>query len=73
MKVYFDRPGVYVIEGNMYDETPINIATSLVISDDWVNTYKDNGETKINKDGVLETTRSFQILDEKAYFTNSNL
>ena len=73
MKVYFDRPGVYVIEGHMYDETPMNIATSLVISDDWVNTYKENGKTKINKDGVLETTTSFRILDETAYFTYSNL
>mgnify|MGYP003110400328 CR=1 FL=1 len=73
MKVYFDRPGVYLIEGHMYDETPMNIATTLVISDDWVNTYKDNGKTKINKDGVLETTRSFQILDENAYFTYTTL
>jgi|LUMC01.1.fsa_nt_gb hypothetical protein len=69
MKVYFDRPGVYVVEGHMYDETPINIATSLVISDDWVNTYKDNGETKINKDGVLETTTSIRVLHKKQYST----
>jgi len=73
MKVYFDRPGVYVIEGIMYDETPINIATSLVISDDWVNTYKDNGETKINKDGVLETTTSIRVLHKKQYSTYRNL
>ena len=73
MKVYFDRPGVYVIEGHMYDETPIYNMTTLVINDDWVNTYKDNGKTKINKDGVLETTRSFQILDENAYFTYTTL
>ena len=69
MKVYFDRPGVYVVEGHMYDETPINIATSLVISDDWVNTYKDNGKTKINKDGVLETTTSIRVLHKKQYST----
>ena len=73
MKVYFDRPGVYVIEGHMYDETPVNNVTTLVINDDWVNSYKDRGKTKINKDGVLETTTSFRILDEKAYFTYSNL
>ena len=73
MKVYFDRPGVYVIEGHMYDETPIDNMTTLVINDDWVNSYKDRGITKINKDGVLETTVSFQILDETAYFTYSNL
>ena len=73
MKVYFDRPGVYVIEGIMYDETPINIATSLVISDDWVNTYKDNGKTKINKDGVLETTTSIRVLHKKQYSTYRNL
>ena len=73
MKVYFDRPGVYVIEGHMYDETPIYNMTTLVINDDWVNSYKDRGKTKINKDGVLETTRSFQILDQNAYFTYSNL
>ena len=69
MKVYFDRPGVYVVEGHMYDETPIDIATSLVISDDWVNTYKDNGKTKINKDGVLETTTSIRVLHKKQYST----
>ena len=73
MKVYFDRPGVYVIEGHMYDETPIYNMTTLVINDDWVNAYKNEGETKINKDGVLETTTSFRILDETAYFTYSNL
>ena len=73
MKVYFDRPGVYVIEGHMRDETPMNNMTTLVISDDWVNTYKQNGKTKINKGGVLETTKSFQILDENAYFTYTTL
>ena len=73
MKIYFDRPGVYVIEGIMYDETPIDIATSLVISDDWVNTYKDNGKTKINKDGVLETTTSIRVLHKKQYSTYRTL
>jgi hypothetical protein len=73
MKVYFDRPGVYVIEGHMRDETPMNNMTTLVISDDWVNSYKDSGETKINKDGVLETTTSFRILDQHAYFTYTTL
>ena len=73
MKVYFDRPGVYVIEGHMYDETPMNIATSLVISDDWVNTYKENGKTKINKDGVLETKTSIRVLHKKQYSTYRTL
>ena len=31
MKVYFDRPGVYVIEGHMRDATPMNNMTTLVI------------------------------------------
>ena len=44
-----------------------------VISDDWVNSYKDSGETKINKDGVLETTTSFRILAQHAYFTYTTL
>ena len=73
MKVFFDRPGVYVIEGHMYDETPINNVTTLVINDDWINAYKNEGETKINKDGVLETTTSFRILDKNASFTYTTL
>ena len=74
MKVYFDRPGVYVFEGYMPGKsTPMNNMTTLVISDDWVNSYKDQGEIKINKDGVLETTTSFRILDQHAYFTHRSL
>ena len=71
MKVYFDRPGAGVIEGNMYDKTPVNNVTTLVIKM-IANSYKDRG-IKINKDGVFETTTSFRILDETAYFTYSNL